>query len=275
MSHSFTLAHGEITMNLNLTGQRALVTGSTEGIGRAIAQSLAAEGVHVIINGRHRPKAESVAATLPAATVAIGDLSTPAGAAQAIEEVRSGGPLDILVNNVGFFEVKPFAQLEDTDWQAMFDRNVMSSVRMAKAFLPEMLRRRSGRIVFIASEQSVKPNPEMLHYAMTKAAQVSVSRGLAELTRGTGVTVNSVLVAPTWTEGVERFLEDAARAQGTTRDTLRKDYFINGDGASSLLARFAEPSEIAAQVTFLCSPQAAAINGAAQRVDGGIIRSMI
>jgi len=265
----------KFAMNLNLTGQRALVTGSTEGIGRAIAQSLAAEGVQVIVNGRNRGKAQAVAATLPGGTVAIGDLSTPIGAAQAIEEVRHGGPLDILINNVGFFEVKPFARLEEVDWQAMFERNVMSSVRMAKAFLPEMLQRGTGRIVFIASEQSVKPNPDMLHYAMTKAAQVSISRGLAELTRGTGVTVNSVLVAPTWTEGVERFLDDAARESGTTREALRKDYFINGDGSASLLARFAQPEEIAAQVTFLCSTQAAAINGAAQRVDGGIIRAML
>ncbi|MGC4075154.1 MAG: SDR family oxidoreductase [Nibricoccus sp.] len=262
-------------MNLNLTNKRALVTGSTEGIGRAIAQSLAAEGARVIINGRNRQKAQAIADTIPGATVAIGDLSTPAGAAQAIAEIRAGGPLDILINNVGFFEVKPLAQLEDADWQGMFDKNVMSSVRMSKAFLPEMLQRKTGRIVFIASEQSAKPNPEMLHYAMTKAAQVSISRGLAELTRGTGVTVNSVLVAPTWTEGVERFLGDAAKEAGTTRDALRDDYFVNGDGVSSLIARFAQPEEIAAQVTFLCSSQAAAVNGAAQRVDGGIIRSML
>jgi NAD(P)-dependent dehydrogenase (short-subunit alcohol dehydrogenase family) len=176
---------------------------------------------------------------------------------------------------VGFFEVKPLAHLEDRDWQAMFDRNVMSSVRMAKAFLPEMLQRGTGRIVFIASEQSVKPHLEMLHYAMTKAAQVSISRGLAELTRGTGVTVNSVLVAPTWTEGVERFLGGAAQAQCTTLEAQRLSYFTQGDGMSSLLARFAEPHEIAAQVAFLGSPQAAAINGAAQRVDGGIIRAML
>lgn len=262
-------------MNLGLTGKRTLVTGSTEGIGRAIARSLADEGAHVIINGRSRAKAQVVADTLPGATVAIGDLSTPAGAAQAVAEVRQGGPLDILVNNVGFFEVKPFPQLADADWQSMFDRNIMSSVRMAQAFLPEMLRRNTGRIVFIASEQSVKPNPEMLHYAMTKAGQVSISRGLAELTRGTGVTVNSVLVAPTWTEGVERFLDDVARESSTTREALRHDYFVHGDGTSSLLARFAQPEEIAAQVTFLCSAQAAAINGAAQRVDGGIIRAML
>lgn len=262
-------------MNLNLTDKRALVTGSTEGIGRAIAQALAAEGAKVIVNGRNREKGLALAATLPGATIAIGDLSTPEGAAQVVAEVRAGGPLDILVNNVGFFEVKPLAQLEDHDWQQMFDRNVMSSVRMAKAFLPEMLRRGTGRIVFIASEQSVKPNPDMLHYAMTKAAQVSISRGLAELTRGTGVTVNSVLVAPTWTEGVERFLDDDARESGTTRDALRDDYFAKGDGSSSLLARFARPEEIAAQVVFLASPLSAAINGAAQRVDGGIIRAML
>lgn len=262
-------------MNLNLFHKRALVTGSTEGIGRAIAQSLAAEGAQVIINGRSRQKAQAVADTLPGATVAIGDLSTPEGAAQVVAEVGAVGPLDILVNNAGFFEVKTLAQLVDADWQSMFDRNVMSSVRMAKAFLPGMLLRNTGRIVFIASEQSVKPNPEMLHYAMTKAAQVSVSRGLAELTRGTGVTVNSVLVAPTWTEGVERFLGDAAKDAGTTREVLRDDYFKNGDGSSSLLARFARPEEIAAQVTFLCSTQASAINGAAQRVDGGIIRGML
>lgn len=262
-------------MNLNLTDKRALITGSTEGIGRAIAQSLASEGVRVIINGRNRQKAQAIADTLPGATVAIGDLSTPEGAAQVIAEVRGGGPLDILINNVGFFEVKPLARLEDADWQSMFDRNVMSSVRMAKAFLPEMLQRDTGRIVFVASEQSVKPHPEMLHYAMTKAAQVSISRGLAELTRGTGVTVNSVLVAPTWTEGVERFLDDAARENGTTREALREDFFKNGDGSASLLGRHARPEEIAAQVMFLCSPQASAINGAAQRVDGGIIRAML
>jgi len=181
--------------------------------------------------------------------------------------------VDILVNNVGYFEVKKFTELSDRDWLDMFELNVMSGVRLTRALFPGMLARNRGRVVFIASEQSSKPNADMLHYAMSKTAQVSIARGLAELTKGTAVTVNSVLVAPTWSEGVEAFLEKLAPAAGKTLEQMRSAYF-EGPGAASLLQRWATPGEIAAQVVFLCSEQASAINGAAQRVDGGIMRSL-
>jgi NAD(P)-dependent dehydrogenase (short-subunit alcohol dehydrogenase family) len=201
------------------------------------------------------------------------DMATAEGAQRVIEEAARIGPVDILVNNVGFFEVKPFTEISDRDWTAMFELNVMSGVRLARALFPGMLERNRGRIVFIASEQSVKPNGDMVHYAMTKAAQVSVARGLAELTKGTAVTVNSVLVAPTWSEGVEIFLDKATPSSGRTLAEMRTAYF-EGPGLSSLLQRWATPEEIAAQVAFLCSERASAINGAAQRVDGGIVRSL-
>lgn len=285
-------------MDLGLNGKLALVTGSTAGIGKAIAEALLAEGSSVIVNGRNglkvdqtvldlRTRFASVGAAVSGALAlkpradgpeifgVAGDLSTPEGAAEVVRRVEAVGKVDVLVNNVGFFEVKPLNELTESDWLSMFQLNVMSSVRMAKAFLPVMLERGWGRVVFIASEQSVKPNPEMLHYAMTKAAQVSIARGLAELTKGTGVTVNSALVAPTWTEGVEVFLGRVADEAGTTVEGMRTAYFTEGDGTSSLLQRFARPQEIAAQVAFLCSAQASAVNGAAQRVDGGIVRAML
>jgi NAD(P)-dependent dehydrogenase (short-subunit alcohol dehydrogenase family) len=169
--------------------------------------------------------------------------------------------------------VKPFAEIADEDWTSMFELNVMSGVRLSRELMPGMLERDWGRIVFIASEQSAKPNPDMLHYAMSKTAQVSIARGLAELTRGTRVTVNSVLAAPTWSEGVEVFLEKVAVGEGKTVDEMRTAYF-EGPGRSSLLQRWAGAEEIAAQIVFLCSAQAAAINGAAQRVDGGMVQSL-
>nr|WP_298373668.1 SDR family oxidoreductase [uncultured Halomonas sp.] len=220
-------------MNFGLEGKLALVTGSTSGIGRAVADLLAAEGARLVVNGRtasavnktvawleekHKTDVSNSSGSEEAVPKRffgiVGDVATSQGAETLVRQIDAIGPLDILVNNVGFFEVKPLDELNDEDWLAMFQINVMSSVRMAKAFLPTMLTRDWGRIVFIASEQSAKPNPQMLHYAMTKAAQVSVARGLAELTKGTGVTVNSAIVAPTWTEGVEvlsgRFLNDDA-----------------------------------------------------------------
>jgi NAD(P)-dependent dehydrogenase (short-subunit alcohol dehydrogenase family) len=229
-------------MDLGIHGKLALVTGSTAGIGCAIADALLAEGARVVVNGRDARKVDDAATWLgerhgaashtvalagnlasgpvdaPRIAGVVGDLSDPDEAAAVVRAVEELGPPDILVNNVGFFEVKPLDELTDTDWFAIFQLNVMSSVRMAKAFLPGMLGRGWGRIVFIASEQSMKPNPAMMHYAMTKAAQVSVARSLAELTKGTGVTVNSALVGPTWTEGVEVFLERVA-ARPTPRWT--------------------------------------------------------
>jgi NAD(P)-dependent dehydrogenase (short-subunit alcohol dehydrogenase family) len=263
-------------MDLQIKDRLALVTGSTQGIGRAIAEALAAEGAHVIVNGRNAQAVAATAAALSRHAPAHGitaDLSTAEGAQKIIDESSVIGAVDILINNVGHFEVKPFADISDRDWLDMFELNVMSGVRLTRALFPGMLERNRGRVVFIASEQSAKPNPDMLHYAMTKTAQVSIARGLAELTRGTAVTVNSVLAAPTWSEGVETFLGKIAPREGKTVERMRTAYFET-TGAASLLQRWATPQEIAAQVVFLCSPQAAAINGAAQRADGGIVRAL-
>ena len=263
-------------MDFRIKGRLALVTGSTLGIGRAIAETLVAEGARVIVNGRKDKSVREAVAALSRHGEAHGitaDLKTAEGARKVADGAAKIGPVDILVNNVGFFEVKPFADISDRDWLDMFELNVMSGVRLARALFPGMLSRNWGRVVFIASEQSAKPNPDMLHYAMSKTAQVAIARGLSELTKGTAVTVNSVLVAPTWSEGVEVFLEKTAPAAGKTVGEMRTAYF-DGPGATSLLQRWAEPEEIASQVAFLCSERASAINGAAQRVDGGIVRSL-
>jgi len=264
-------------MDLGLKGKLALVTGSTGGIGYAIAQGLLAEGARVVINGRTPARVVAAVEQLKTAGDVFGvaaDMATAEGAATVADAVNSIGALDVLVNNVGYFEVKPLAELEDADWETMFQLNVMSAVRMSKAFLPGMLERNSGRIVFIASEQSVKPNPVMLHYAMSKAAMVSVARGLAELTKGTGVTVNSALVGAAWSDGVDVFMRKMALAQGVTVEQMTIEYFKTEAG-NSLLQRWATPKEVADQIVFLCSANASAINGAAQRVDGGIIRAML
>jgi NAD(P)-dependent dehydrogenase (short-subunit alcohol dehydrogenase family) len=263
-------------MDLGIRGKLALVTGSTQGIGYAIARMLAAEGVRVIVSGRRAALVKDAVDRLAQIGEAHGvdaDLSTPDGARKLLAFANSVGPVDILVNNVGFFEVRPFAAISDAEWTDMFELNVMSGVRLTRELMPGMLERNWGRVVFIASEQSAKPNPGMIHYAMSKAAQVSIARGLAELTVGTGVTVNSVLAAPTWSEGVETFLQKVAADEGKTLDEMRTAYF-EGPGRTSLIQRWVSADEIAAQVVFLCSERASAINGAAQRVDGGIIRSL-
>lgn len=263
-------------MHLELDDRLALVTGSTQGIGRAIAQSLLAEGARVIVNGRSEASVRETAAALSPDGRAHGiaaDLAIAEGAQALLDAAAKLGPVDILVNNVGYFEVKKFTDISDADWLDMFELNVMSGVRLARALFPGMLERNRGRVIYIASDQSAKPNLDMMHYAMTKAAQVSIARSLAELTRGTRVTVNSVLVAPTWSEGVEAFLAKIARQTGGSVEQMRTDYFRT-TGASSLLQRWATPEEIAAQVVFLCSERASAVNGAAQRVDGGIVRSL-
>lgn len=263
-------------MDLGIKGRLALVTGSTKGIGRAVAEALAAEGARVVVNGRDEAAVKDAVAALSRRGEAYGiaaDLATAAGARKVLDSLAAIGPADILVNNVGYFEVKEFGAISDRDWLDMFELNVMSGVRLSRALLPGMLERDWGRIVFIASDQSAKPNPGMAHYAMSKAAQVSIARSLAELTRGTRVTVNSALVAPTWSEGVETFLGKVAPGIGKTVDEMRTAYFET-TGVSSLLQRWAKPEEIAAQIAFLCSERATAINGAAQRVDGGIIRTL-
>jgi NAD(P)-dependent dehydrogenase (short-subunit alcohol dehydrogenase family) len=264
-------------MDLDLAGKRALVTGSTLGIGRATAEALAAEGAAVIVNSRDRGRVEAAVRDISARGAVTGcaaDLSTAAGAEALIEFATRDGPVDILVNNAGAFTVKDFFDIEDADWQAMFDLNVMSAVRLSRALMPAMLGRGWGRIVFIGSDQSSKPNPSMAHYAMSKTALVSIARSLAERTRGTGVTVNTVQVAPTWTNGVEAFMRQMAAIEGSTPDEMSRAYFAQGEGRTSLMQRWARPEEIAAVVAFLCSPLAASINGSAPRADGGIVRSL-
>jgi NAD(P)-dependent dehydrogenase (short-subunit alcohol dehydrogenase family) len=264
-------------MDLNLAGKRALVTGSSLGIGRAIAEALLAEGAGVIVNSRDKGRVDrAVAEMSPRGEVSgcVADLSTADGAADLIAFTQNLGPLDILVNNAGTFTVKEFFDIEDADWQDIFELNVMSGVRLSRALMPGMLKRGWGRIVFIGSDQSSKPNPSMAHYAMTKTALVSIARSLAELTRDSGVTVNTVQAAPTWTDGVDAFMHQMAEAEGTTPEAMSKTYFAEGEGRTSLLQRWAEPAEIAHVVAFLCSPLASAINGAAPRADGGMVRSL-
>lgn len=263
-------------MDLGIADRLALVSGSTYGIGRAVAEALLEEGARIIINGRSETAVKKTVAALSPRGRAYGvaaDLSGAEGAAKLLAAAANIGPVDILVNNVGYFEVKKFTDIADRDWLDMIELNFMSGVRLTRGLLPGMLERNWGRVVFVASEQSVKPNPDMLHYATTKTAQVSLARGLAELTRGSRVTVNSALVAPTWSEGVEIFLGGIAAETGKTVDEMRSAYFET-TGAASLLQRWATPAEIAAQIVFLCSERASAINGAAQRVDGGIVRSL-
>jgi NAD(P)-dependent dehydrogenase (short-subunit alcohol dehydrogenase family) len=264
-------------MNLELDGKRALVTGSTLGIGRGIAEALLSEGAEVIVNGRDPERVRTTVSELSelgAVTGIAADLSTADGATEVANHAKSVGHIDILVNNAGYFEVKEFFDLEEADWRQAFELNIMSGVRLAQQLLQPMLDENWGRVIFIASEQSSKPNPSMIHYAMSKTAQISIARGLAELTTGTKVTVNSVRVAPTWTDGVQAFMNQVAQTEGSTAEEMSVAYFEDGEGSSSLLQRWATPEEIANVVAFLCSPRASAINGASTRVDGGMIRSL-
>ena len=199
------------------------------------------------------------------------DLGTPAGCEALIRQVPA---VDILINNLGIFEPKPFEQIPDADWQRLFEVNVMSGVRLSRAYLPGMKQRNQGRIVFISSESAVQIPAEMVHYGMTKTAQVAVARGIAESCAGTAVTVNSVLAGPTASEGVTTFVATLAKKQGTTPQEFEKQFFRDVR-PSSLLKRFIQPEEVAAVVVFVCSPEAAAINGAAVRADGGVVKSVL
>lgn len=264
-------------MDLKLTGKRALVTGSTAGIGFAIARQLAAEGARVVINGRTQARVDAALTRLAAdvrgaeVTGVAADLSTAAGCAELLTACPDA---DIVVNNLGIFDPRPFEAIEDAEWQRFFDTNVMSGVRLARHYLPRMKAQDFGRIVFISSESGVNPPPEMVHYGMTKAAQLSVSRGLAETCAGTGVTVNAVLPGPTRSEGVADFFAKLAAGQGMSVAEAEQAFFANAR-PTSLLKRFIEPEEVAAMVAYVCSPLSAATNGAALRVDGGVVRSMV
>ena len=257
-------------MNLQLEGKSALVTGSTAGIGLAIATALAKEGAEVIVNGRTQERVDKAIAASGAAHGIAADLGTEAGAAAVIARFPA---VDILVNNLGIFEPKPFEQIPDGDWRRFFEVNVLSGVRMSRHYIGPMKQKNWGRIVFISSESGLQIPAEMIHYGMTKTAQLAISRGLAETTAGTAVTVNAVLPGPTASEGVSQFVDRLASEQGIDRGALEKEFFEKGR-PSSLLQRFATPEEVAAVVVFVCSPLASAINGAAVRADGGVVRSI-
>ncbi len=260
-------------MNLELIGKTALISGSTKGIGFAIANQLAAEGARVIVNGRSDNAVNSalqqVRKAVPEAKVEgfAGDLAT----STATEELLRLFPaVDILVNNIGIYEPRPFDKTSDDDWRHVFEVNVLSGVRLSRAYISGMKQRNWGRIIFISSESAISTPKEMVHYGMTKTAQLAVSRGLAEYCGGTGVTVNSVLPGPTHSAGLEDFV--AQLGGGQSFEAIEKEFF-KSVRPSSLLKRFETPDEVARLVTFVCSPVASAINGAALRVDGGVVSS--
>lgn len=260
-------------MNLHLENKIALISGSSKGIGFAIAQQLAAEGARVIVNGRSADAVGTAVAeirkTAPQAKVEAfpGDLANPGVIAALVANFPS---VDILVNNLGIFEPKPFEEIPDEDWLRFFEVNVLSGVRLSRAYLPGMKQRQWGRIVFISSESGIQIPLEMIHYGMTKTAQISIARGLAEACAGTGVTVNSVLPGPTRSAGVDEFVSQISG--GKPFAEFEKEFF-QSVRPSSLLRRFETPEEIAALVTFVCSPLASAVTGAALRVDGGVVRA--
>jgi NAD(P)-dependent dehydrogenase (short-subunit alcohol dehydrogenase family) len=264
-------------VDLQLTGKLALVTGSTAGIGLAIGSALAGEGTRVIINGRSEQRVSEAIGQVrrkhPHAQVDefVGDLSKPGVADQAYLRFPD---VDILINNLGHYEIKPFGEISDQDWMSIIEVNFMSGVRMSRHYLPKMKEKNWGRIIFISSESAINIPVEMIHYGVTKTMQLALARGLAETTVGTGVTVNSILPGPTRSEGVEDFLKDLAASGHTNPATIESEFFKT-TRPSSLLKRFAAPDEVAAMVAFIASPLSSATNGAALRVDGGVIRSII
>ncbi|MGC2198422.1 MAG: SDR family oxidoreductase [Terriglobales bacterium] len=264
-------------MDMQLEGKRALVTGSTAGIGYAIAEGLAKEGATVIVNGRTSRRVEQALASLAKAGVRgklealAADLGTAQGVSVAIEKFPD---VDILVNNLGIFDPKPFEQIPDQEWMRFFEVNVLSGVRLSRHYLPRMVKRNCGRIVFISSESAVQIPAEMIQYGMTKTAQLAISRGLAETTAGTGVTVNAVLPGPTASEGANEFMDRLATDMKKSAKEVEQEFF-RSMRPTSLLRRFARPDEVAAMVTFVCSPLSSATNGAALRVDGGVVRSIL
>lgn len=260
-------------MKLELTQKRAVVTGSTAGIGRAIAAGLAAAGAQVIVNGRTQERADQVAEEISAATPARGigaDLSTAEGVDRLIDGAHEIGPIDILVNNFGIFEPKPFLEVDDEDWQRFFNLNVLSAIRCSRKVVAGMRDRGWGRILFLSSESGINIPREMIHYGMTKTALLAISRGLAKELADSGVTVNALLPGPTWTEGVAEFVERLAEEQGQSLEECKRDFFREAR-PGSLIQRFAKPEEVANHAVYLCSPLASATTGAAHRVDGGIV----
>jgi NAD(P)-dependent dehydrogenase (short-subunit alcohol dehydrogenase family) len=263
-------------MKIDLSGKTALVTGSTSGIGHAIAKGLVSAGASVIVNGRTQAKVDAAAAAigkdLPGSKVRgiAADVSTAGGCKTLVAALPN---VDILINNAGIFEPKGFFEIPDEDWARFFEVNVMSGVRLSRAYLQGMLKRNWGRIIFISSESALNIPKEMIHYGVTKTAQLAVSRGLAEMTRGTAVTVNSVLPGPTMSEGVETFVKDLARQNGQSVEEAASQ-FVKQFRPTSLLQRFASVEEIANMVVYVSSKEASATNGAALRAEGGIVQTI-
>ena len=262
-------------MDLGLKGKRALVTGSTAGIGFAIARLLAREGAHVYVNGRTEVRVSKAIAEIGAHIEGkvdgiAADLGTAEGASKLFSHIDS---LDILVNNLGIFEARPFLEIPDADWRRFFEVNVLSGVRVTRHYLPHMLKKKWGRVLFISSESALQTPAEMVHYGMTKTAQLAVARGIAESFPASGVTVNSVLVGPTESEGVGAFVEGLAAQQGKTKEEVARDFFQHAR-PSSLLKRFETADEVAAMVVYLCGEAASATTGSAIHVDGGVIRAI-
>lgn len=259
-------------MDLQLENKTVLVTGATAGIGLAIAHELAREGARVVITGRAQDKIDQARQAIgPRAVGVVADLTTAAGT----EPVFASMPrVDILVNNLGIYEPKPFAEITDEEWLHIFQVNVMSGVRLSRHYLPGMLQRNWGRIIFVSSESAVMTPPEMIHYGMTKSAQLAIARGLAESTKGTRVTVNTVMPGPTRSEGIVTFLKSMSSNPQAT-DAEAESEFFTKHRSSSLLQRLIDGREVATMVAYLASPLSSATNGAAVRVEGGLLRSVV
>jgi NAD(P)-dependent dehydrogenase (short-subunit alcohol dehydrogenase family) len=258
-------------MDLQLKNRTAIVTGGSAGIGLAIVQALTAEGVTVTVPGRSKEKLDKALAGIPNVKAIVADPATAEGVQSLIEQVPA---TDILINNLGVYEPKAFTDITDADWLTIFETNVLSGVRLSRHYFPGMLKRNNGRVLFISSESGVMTPAEMIHYGVTKSSQLALSRGLAELTRGTAVTVNTVMPGPTRSEGIVEFLEKISSIPNPTPEQAEKEFFEK-HRSSSLLQRLIEAPEIANLVTFLASPLSSATNGAALRAEGGLLRSIV